>query len=202
MTRGLRDMLAPYSDRLVIVPPDADGEPPFDVDVTLHDPVNGVQEPPSLALLPTRRYGGRLVVFTWNPRPDLVPALLEGGAAGVIAKTVSPPTLVAAIEAVHRGEEVVEYGVTTPLRRRTDHEQLLTPREEEILRLITHGLDNHSITKELSLSINSVKSYVRTAYRKLGISSRSQAVLWGVRHGLLDASPESPEVPDVPELTG
>lgn len=193
VTRGFHELLAPYSSRVVVVPSDADGEPAHDVDLTLHDPASGVQEPPSIGLLPAHRFGGRMVVYTWNPRPDLVSELLACGAAGVIAKTVSAPTLVAALEAVHRGEQVVEYGVTTPLRRRVGHDQVLTPREEQIIRLITLGLDNASITRELSLSINSVKSYVRSGYRKMGVTSRSQAVLWGVRHGLLEASPESPE---------
>ena len=194
VTRGVHEMLAPYSSRVVIVPPHRDGEPPHDVDLTLHDPSGGVQEPAHVNLLPAHRFGGRMVVFTWNPRPDLVSCFLDCGAAGVVAKSVAAPALVAALEAVHRGEQVVEYGVTTPLRRRAGAEQLLTPREEEIIRLITLGLDNSAITRELSLSINSVKSYVRSGYRKMGVASRSQAVLWGVRHGLLEASPESPEL--------
>ncbi|GAA1479165.1 hypothetical protein GCM10009623_36110 [Nocardioides aestuarii] len=205
VTRGFHEMLAPYSARVVVTPPERDGEPFRDVDLTLHDPSSGVQEPASVSLLPAHRFAGRMVVYTWNPRPDLVNEFLACGAAGVIAKTVSAPTLVAALEAVHRGEQVVEYGVTTPLRRRAGQDQLLTPREEQVIRLITLGLDNASITRELSLSINSVKSYVRSGYRKMGVTSRSQAVLWGVRHGLLEASPESPHTStssEAPVLTG
>ena len=51
--------------------------------------------------------------------------------------------------------------------------------------MITQGLDNQSIADRASISINSLKSYIRSAYRKMGVASRSQAVLWGVRHGYL-----------------
>ena len=59
----------------------------------------------------------------------------------------------------------------------------LTPREAEILALITQGLSNQEIAKRAFLSINSVKTYIRTAYRKINVTSRSQAVLWGVDNG-------------------
>lgn len=59
----------------------------------------------------------------------------------------------------------------------------LTPRESEVLSLIVSGLSNHDIAHRIYVSINSVKSYVRSAYRKMGVSSRSQAVVWGLEHG-------------------
>jgi DNA-binding NarL/FixJ family response regulator len=59
----------------------------------------------------------------------------------------------------------------------------LTPRETEILRLLTLGLSNQQIADECFLSINSVKSYVRSAYRRIGATSRSQAVVWCIQHG-------------------
>ena len=59
----------------------------------------------------------------------------------------------------------------------------LSARESDILLLMCHGLCNIEIAERLYLSINSVKSYIRTAYRKIEIESRTQAVLWGVEHG-------------------
>ena len=49
--------------------------------------------------------------------------------------------------------------------------------------MITHGLSNDEIAKRAYLSINSVKTHIRTAYRTINVSSRSQAVLWGVDNG-------------------
>ena len=60
----------------------------------------------------------------------------------------------------------------------------LTGREVEVLTLICRGLSNAEIARSLFLSPNSVKSYIRTAYRKMGVASRSQAVVWGLEHGL------------------
>jgi len=60
----------------------------------------------------------------------------------------------------------------------------LTQRELEVLELVTVGCSNDEIAKRLFLSINSVKSYIRTGYRKIGATRRTQAVLWGVEHGL------------------
>nr|WP_281385975.1 LuxR C-terminal-related transcriptional regulator [Nocardioides luti] len=60
----------------------------------------------------------------------------------------------------------------------------MTPREAEILGLITRGLTNTEIATALYLSINSVKTYIRSGYRKIGVSRRTQAVAWGMAHGL------------------
>jgi DNA-binding CsgD family transcriptional regulator len=62
----------------------------------------------------------------------------------------------------------------------------LSPREAEVLRLVTNCYTNQEISESLYLSLNSVKTYIRGAYRKIGASTRSQAVVWGVRHGLLE----------------
>ena len=64
----------------------------------------------------------------------------------------------------------------------------LTPREVEVLDLIAHGLSNQEIVNELSLSINSVKSYIRSAYRKIGVDSRTQAVLWTMGRRIHDGT--------------
>jgi DNA-binding NarL/FixJ family response regulator len=61
---------------------------------------------------------------------------------------------------------------------------VLTGREVEVLTQICRGLSNTEIARSLFLSPNSVKSYIRTAYRKMGVVSRSQAVIWGLEHGL------------------
>ncbi len=62
-------------------------------------------------------------------------------------------------------------------------EEGLTARESEVIALITQGLSNAEIALEATLSINSVKTYIRTAYRKMGVLSRTNAVLWGLDHG-------------------
>jgi DNA-binding CsgD family transcriptional regulator len=59
----------------------------------------------------------------------------------------------------------------------------LSPREVEILALITQGLSNQQIVERLQLTINTLKSHIRSIYRKIRASSRSQAVAWAMQHG-------------------
>ena len=68
----------------------------------------------------------------------------------------------------------------------SDGLEALSPREVDVLRLITNGMSNPEIGATLYLGINTVKTYIRTGYRKIGVTTRTQAVLWGVRHGLLE----------------
>jgi DNA-binding NarL/FixJ family response regulator len=62
-------------------------------------------------------------------------------------------------------------------------EVMASEREAEILAFITQGLSNADVSARTYLSPNTVKSYIRTLYRKIGVSSRTQAVLWGIDHG-------------------
>jgi len=63
------------------------------------------------------------------------------------------------------------------------HDAGLSRREAEVLAYIVQGEPNQVIADAMFLSINSVKTYIRTAYRKIRVTSRSQAVVWGVQHG-------------------
>ena len=70
----------------------------------------------------------------------------------------------------------------------------LTRRESQVISLITQGLSNAEIAATTFLSINSVKTYIRSTYRKIGVARRAQAVVWGMRNGFVppQAPPEEP----------
>jgi DNA-binding CsgD family transcriptional regulator len=59
----------------------------------------------------------------------------------------------------------------------------LSPREVEVLSLVTQGMSNQEIADRLFLTINTLKSHIRQAYKKIGVSSRAQAVAWCMQHG-------------------
>ena len=59
----------------------------------------------------------------------------------------------------------------------------MSPREAEVLALITQGLSNQEIANRVYLSINSIKTYIRSAYRKIGITKRTEAAIWGIDNG-------------------
>jgi DNA-binding NarL/FixJ family response regulator len=129
----------------------------------------------------------RVVVYTWNFHPELVESARQRGAHGYLSKTLPARELVAALEAVHAGEVIVsEVGSRARSAPGLDwpgRGEGLSEREAEILALITQGMSNADVARLTYLSPNTVKSYVRTIYRKLGVGSRTQAVLWGVHHG-------------------
>ena len=116
----------------------------------------------------------RVVVYTWNFHPDLVAAPVEQGAHGYLSKTLPARELVAALEAVHAGE------VSSATRRRGARSAVgldwpgrgegLTDRESEILALITQGKSNADVAALTYLSPNTVKSYIRIVYRKIGVA--------------------------------
>ena len=88
---------------------------------------------------------------------------------------------------MHAGEIVVSDPPPAGRRRAgldwPGRDEGLTDREAEILALITQGKSNAEVAALTFLSPNTVKSYIRTIYRKIGVASRTQAVLWGVEHG-------------------
>ena len=72
-------------------------------------------------------------------------------------------------------------------------EQGLSPRESRVLELVSQGLSNQEIAEALFLSTNSVKTYIRSTYRKMGVATRPQAVLWAIQHGF--PAPPQPDSP-------
>ncbi|HET6940104.1 MAG TPA: response regulator transcription factor [Nocardioides sp.] len=184
---GVAALLQPYRDRVEVVELDSNLPVLRSVDVVLYDTFGQVQgRGIDMARL---RDGGnaKVVVYSWNLHPELVEDSLQAGASGYLSKALEADELVEAIERIHSGDTVVPSGggTVTP-RSEADYpgkEHGLTVRESEILALITQGLSNKEIAERSYLSINSVKTYIRTAYRKIRVERRSQAVLWGIKHG-------------------
>ncbi|OBI18495.1 MULTISPECIES: response regulator transcription factor [unclassified Mycobacterium] len=188
VVKGVANMLDPYRDRVVIAELDSTMPVEDTVDIVLYDsfaqPESDHEE---IAVLVANPRAHRVVVYTWNFHPDLVESARRQGAHGYLSKTLPARELVAALEAVHSGEEVIS---DVALRARSapgldwpGRGEGLSDREAEILALITQGKSNADVARLTYLSPNTVKSYIRTIYRKLGVASRTQAVLWGVDHG-------------------
>ena len=185
---GLAHMLDPYRERVLIVEIDANETVHDSADIVLYDsfaqPESDSEE---IAVLVSNPRARRVVVYTWNFHPDLVTNARRQGVHGYLSKTLPARELVAALEAVHAGEVV--YSDPPPSTRVSSGRNWpgrgegLTERESEILALITQGKSNAEVSDLTFLGANTVKSYIRTMYRKIGVTSRTQAVLWGVQHG-------------------
>lgn len=177
---GVTRMLAPYRERIALV----DGGP-AGADVTLWDPFPPGSAP-ELGVSPPSSHAA---VYSWDVTPATIERALSEGACGYLSKELSAGALVNALERLGSGEVVVDCSdasAAPPGPSASADEVGLTGQEREIVALICHGLRNAEIASHMYLSINTIKTYIRSAYRKMGVSSRSQAVLWGIQHHLLD----------------
>jgi DNA-binding NarL/FixJ family response regulator len=124
-------------------------------------------------------------------------ALLDAGAAGYLLKNVRGPELVAAVRAVREGESILHPAIAEKVHRRAasrrgDGEAIggeaLTPREVEVLRQASKGLSNKEIAARLTISTRTVQVHLANIFRKLDVGSRTEAVLRGLRAGIIDLS--------------
>jgi DNA-binding NarL/FixJ family response regulator len=185
---GVAHILEQYRDRIVIAELDTNLGLHDVVDIVLYDsfaqPESDHDEIKVLVANPRARH---VVVYTWNFHPDLVEQARRQGVHGYLSKALPARELVTALEAVHAGEIVISE---PPQRARSasglnwpGRAEGLTDREAEILALITQGKSNAEVAALTYLSPNTVKSYIRSVYRKIDAGSRTQAVLWGVANG-------------------
>ncbi len=191
VVRGLDAMLEPFADRVRVAGLGVREAPDEPVDVTLYDTFATSalldDDPSGILGSPS---SGRVLLYSWNLGPDAVQAALELGCAGYVDKTATAEELVAAIERAAAGDRAVVPGPTgpvdVPVHGAWPGQELgLSVREAEVLALITQGLTNQEIGRRLHLSKNTVKTYIRSAYLKAGVTRRAQAVRWGIEHGML-----------------
>ena len=125
-----------------------------------------------------------MLVYSWAVTQQQIDDAIRAGAAGFLSKTVDAAELVSALEAVAAGKPFasVPSPDESPMAAWPGRAEGLTARESEILSLIVAGMSNQDIASATYLSINSVKTYIRTAYRKMGVTSRAEAVVWGIHH--------------------
>jgi len=184
---GLAAMLAEHSDRVEIVSTTTAKRISDAADVILFDTFGRLADGDDKLRQIIAENDAKVVVYSWDNYP--VEVAQQHGAAGYIHKGLSPDQLVEALVAIHDGE----LRESEPAPSGVDEEQTmpawpgqdagLSPRESEILGFIAQGLTNEDISRRAYLSINTVKTYIRTAYRKMGVSSRAQAVGWALRNG-------------------
>ena len=109
---------------------------------------------------------------------------LEAGARGFLLKSMPPDDILAGIRQVHAGRRCLPKDIAVSLVEYAA-EDALTPRELEILPLIAAGNRNREIAEILSISEDTVKVHVKHAMEKLGARDRTEAVVIGVRRGII-----------------
>jgi DNA-binding NarL/FixJ family response regulator len=139
--------------------------------------------------------GIAILVLTAYDSDQYVFAFLEAGAAGYLLKDVSVEKLVDAIRAVYAGESVLHPAITRKVINRfaaPDSRQhtkngvdQITEREQEVLGLAARGLSNRDIARELCISVRTVQTHLSHVFSKMGVGSRTEAVMHGLRQGVI-----------------
>ena len=135
----------------------------------------------------------RILVLTSFAEDDKVFPAIKAGALGYLLKDSSPEELIQAIYAVNRGEPSLEPSIALKVIRELKQpselpptEDPLTPREEEILKLVARGLTNREISATLVISERTVGNHISNILGKLHLSNRTQVALYALREGLVD----------------
>jgi DNA-binding NarL/FixJ family response regulator len=138
------------------------------------------------------RPGLRVLVLSAYSDEAYVTGLLSAGATGYVLKDEALESLVVAIRAVARGESWLSQSIAGQLARkaidpkRSGRADALSGREREVLRLLALGLPNDGIADTLFISKRTVQNHVSNIYAKLGLGSRTEAVLYAIRHGIAE----------------
>jgi two-component system, NarL family, response regulator LiaR len=132
-----------------------------------------------------------IVALTVHDEAPYLIALLEAGAAGYLLKDVKGRELIRAVHAVSAGESVLHPSVVGTVldlviadRQSTEQDDNPpTQRELEVLRLAARGLSNKQIARQLELSPRTVQTHLANIFEKLGVASRTEAVIRALRKG-------------------
>jgi NarL family two-component system response regulator LiaR len=134
----------------------------------------------------------RVLVLSSFADDERIFAAMQAGAAGYLLKDVDPDALAEAIRDVHRGRPVLHPDVAARLMRRVADPaaagpatEALTPREQEVLRLVVEGYANKQIARRLAITEKTVKTHVSSILQKLGVADRTAAAVLAIRQGLV-----------------
>jgi DNA-binding NarL/FixJ family response regulator len=130
--------------------------------------------------------GPDVLVLTSFSDSQRIMAALDAGAVGYLLKDAEPADLLDGIRAVARGESPLDPKAARELlRSRTSVPAAqLSPREQDVLRLVVQGLANKQIARRLGITERTVKAHLTSAFQRIGVRDRTQAALWAQRHGL------------------
>src|SRR6476661_716169 len=198
---GLKAMLAAFADRVMVVGQAVGAEralrvvDELDPDIVLSDVrMQGSSGLDLCQTLRARRPDRKVVMLSVYDDEQYLFQALRVGAAGYLLKSIGSDELVRQLEFVHSGATAIDpsmaaRAVDTAARMQRDEfwpgaRQGLTQRESEILSYMVTGLSNRGIANRLVIGDETVKSHLRSIYRKLGVSDRTGAVATALREGI------------------
>jgi DNA-binding NarL/FixJ family response regulator len=135
-----------------------------------------------------------VLILTLYDDDQYIYALIDAGAAGYLLKTTDGSDLGDAVHRIRQGEAVLSPAITQKVLRRVTRggraaeqpaSSPLSEREHEVLSLAARGDSNKLIARDLQVSVRTVHAHMRHIFTKLGVASRTEAVMLGVRQGWL-----------------
>jgi two-component system nitrate/nitrite response regulator NarL len=162
----------------------------------LHMP--GISGREAVGLITEEAPQTRVLMLTVSEDAEDLVDCLRAGAAGYLLKNIETDYLVNAILGVARGESIISplmtgklvQGLRTPPKSATPPQHVeterekLTPREKEIITLLAKGASNKEMARVLNVAESTVKIHVQSILKKLNLTSRVQAAVYAVEHGL------------------
>jgi DNA-binding NarL/FixJ family response regulator len=127
----------------------------------------------------------RVLALTASMDEPRMMGVLRAGAAGYLRKDADPETLLAAVRAVARGKTYIDPAVAREVLRASSHEEILTPRELDVLRQIALGCSNKEFANALAIGDETVKTHVGNVLAKLQVENRAQAAVQALKRGLV-----------------
>ena len=189
---GVTALLRPFGRRVRVAAYDGSLPRRGRADVVLYDPFTRPNTTRRLGEI-ARESGAPVLAYVWDPDQEQVADAMRAGAAGFVSKALDGAAVLAAIEAI----VVVRTGAPVPRADESTDNTLpgeregLSTREAAIVALIVVGMSNQDIAFSLYLSEEAVQTHIRSAYAKMGVTSRTQAVAWGIQHRLGLAAPKA-----------
>lgn len=140
----------------------------------------------------------KVLVLTVHDDIEHILSILEAGAAGYLTKRSIDEEIISAVRSIAMGETVMPTQIFQQLLKHIlrypskplvlEGKDRLTSRELEVLKLAARGLSNKEVSQELNLSLSTVKAYMVEIFYKLNVGSRTEAVIKGLRIGLINAN--------------
>ena len=196
--RGLIQLFE-STDDILVVGEASDGEtaieladaPSGEPDVILIDVrmpgIGGIEATRRLALL---HPDVGVVILTAYDDPFSVTEALRAGARAFVLKSAEGDEILETVRMVARGHVVFDSSVWSALSQEEDEgtngKVQLSPREREVLLLLSRGLANRDIGEELGVSIETVKTHIERLYKRLAVNSRTDAVAKALRAGIIE----------------
>jgi DNA-binding NarL/FixJ family response regulator len=186
---GLRALLGTQPD-LKVVAEAATGEEALELvrehspavvvmDLAMGEGMDGIE---AIRRIRERNSSQAILVFTtYDSDADIVRAV-DAGAMGYLLKDAAPDEIFAAIRGAVQGKSVMSPPVASRLfQQLRNPEEILTPREAELLSLLTEGLGNRELGRRLFISEATVKTHLAHIYAKLGVDTRAAAIATAIR---------------------